>query len=501
MKTRVSNNKLVEAQETLRLHVLTSFYGFDNSNFENVLKNELLIDQCLKKLTDETVDTSDAPFFKNYSLIIQTFFHLMKWSYNEFNANGDGLNHLQAAKRRAALIDITVFDQIGDFKARIRLILQKILDINAANDLCALLREFIEIPFPRYFSFDRKPFSLRGEIMDDVETETKSPPLVLFVELNIEGDPWANPHILKPNVLYNVTGQVTINHWPEGYDGLALLPISSLPQDSFSVTIAKVVFKRDKLKYELSGTVLFKYPQSTLDDTIAIKLLAIFEKAGEQPKYPTVVGYHQLIVKVVDANSPLFITGFKAMNKVLSDVATRLPNELPGLDDADFQNFVKLLNGVLSYQGFCAQRGAYKGIDTLKESEFRDKMIEYLTAQPNLGENIIKEPSVAGGNIEIVYNGIIAELKVETAVSDRTALAKKYGKQPTQYASGNGKQLSILVVLDLTEKQFPSAAPQNNVNIIVPTVHGFESSEPSFPSRVVLVVIDGNTKNPSDYNK
>jgi hypothetical protein len=501
MSTRVSNHELESEQETLRLNIIASFNGFDNGNFERVFKRESLIEQSLKRLADATEDTSDALFFKNYSLIVQAIFHLLKWSQNEFNATGNGLNHLQAAKRRIELVDVSAFERMDDFNKRVQGLLKEITEINAANDLVKLIREFIEIPFPRYFSFGKQPFKFRDKIEDEASVEAKVPPLVLFVEFNIEGEPWANPHILKPQAMYNITGQLTVNIWPEGYERLSLVPISSLPPEAFSLTITKIQFKPDQLRYDLNGTVLFRYPQSSFDDTIAIKVLAIFEREGSESKYPTVVGYHQLIVKVVDANSPLLITGFKALNKVLSDIIMCLPTELPHLGETDFQNFVKLLNGVLSYQGFCAQRGVYKGMSSIKESAFRDKMIEYLTAQAYLGEQIVKEPDVAGGSVEIVFNGIIAELKVEKEISDREELAKKYGKQPVQYASGNGKQLSILVVLDLTEKKFPPAPPQNNVSIVMPTVHGFEKSDPRFPSRVILVIIDGNTKTPSDYSR
>ena len=110
-------------------------------------------------------------------------------------------------------------------------------------------------------------------------------------------------------------------------------------------------------------------------------------------------------------------------------------------------------------------------------------------------------PLLSEGRIEIGYRGLIAELKVENSISDRDKLYEKYGKQPVAYASGNSKQLSILCILDLTEKILPPAAPQNNIKLLTPKVHGFEDKVVDHPSKLVMVVIDGNTQNPSDYSK
>ena len=218
-------------------------------------------------------------------------------------------------------------------------------------------------------------------------------------------------------------------------------------------------------------------------------------------EYPSIIGYDQLILKVLDPNSSYFLTGFKNMNKVVMEIATSIDKELPKIDKDDKENFLHLLSGILNYQGFCLQQGVYKGEAKVAEDHFRDQLIQHLVGLPYLGEEISKEAHLAGGRIEIGYRGLIAELKVETNTSDRDKLYKKYGKQPIAYASGNTKQLSILCILDLTDKKLPPAAPQNNIKLLNPKVHGYEDKEPDHPSKLVMVVIDGNTKKPSDYSK
>lgn len=499
MDHRAFNTDLAKEQQMLRTKLLTSFRSFDGTNHQLLVTHESTIVESLKKLT-ALATAHEGEFLKNYSLIVQALFHLITWSSKELNADGSSGNHLQAAKSHARLVSTDSFNYLPEVKDRLVMILNKIAQSKAIDEVAPLLKEFITIPVPRFFTFETSRFGFSARFDKPADGEKKVTPLIVLVEFNIDGEPWANPHILKPELYYNITGKIRLNYWPEEYDTVNFVAASTLPSDSFSVSISSVKYKKGVLQYSVTGTVLFKYAQSNFDDTISIAILAQVQNAKLPPMYPTIIGYRELIVKVVDPNSSVFVTGSSHMNKVLSDVATRLSNELPGLDKTDYHNFIKLLNGILSFQGYCAQVGTYKNVNSLTESEFRDNMIQYLHAKSS-GEDIIVEASVAGGRIEITYKGIIAELKVEKVLSEREELIKKYGKQPIQYASGNGKQLSILCILDLTEKKLPPGPPQNNVRIVTPTLHGFEKTTAPYPARLVMAIIDGNTKDPSAYSK
>jgi hypothetical protein len=103
--------------------------------------------------------------------------------------------------------------------------------------------------------------------------------------------------------------------------------------------------------------------------------------------------------------------------------------------------------------------------------------------------------------VEISFHGVVAELKAEKALPDPMKLLAKYGKQAAAYASANTRQPSILCVLDLSKKTAPPAPPQNSVHLYTPTLHGFEQSAPAHDARQVLVIIEGNTRKPSDYSR
>ena len=507
MKHRKYNPKLVDAQEKLRNIIITSFFEFSVLNFENALAKESEVKELLNTLVNDTKHSKDGDFFKSYQYLMEALFHLITWGKKEMNAE-DGTLHLRACKTNAEQIDLEYSDNTPDFKALLQALIQSILSVEKVKEIKTILDEFLKISFPTFFTFEvLPPFGRVTDIIksdegleegeDSVEVNT----IVVSIEFTIAGEPWANPQILKPNELYTIKGKINVNQWPEGYDELILQPASTSNKDWFTFSVDPII-KGSENEYTIDGQVVFKYAQSAIDELISIRLLGYFSKTNKPGYYyPTIIGYDQLICKVLDPEKHYFLTGFKNMNKVVTDIAIQISKELPNLNKTDKDNFITLLSGIVNYQGFCLQQGIYKNQNKVLEDDFRDDLIRHLIAMPSLGEEVTKEPHVAGGRVEIFYKGIVAELKVEKSISERTKLYEKYGNQPVAYASGNTQLLSILCILDLTEKKSPPAAAQNNIKLLTPKLHGFESNTPEYPSKLVLIVIDGNTKKPSDYSK
>ena len=74
-----------------------------------------------------------------------------------------------------------------------------------------------------------------------------------------------------------------------------------------------------------------------------------------------------------------------------------------------------------------------------------------------------------------------------------------YLGQPTDYAADTGSQLSILVVLDMTPKKTPPGALENYLGWMKPALIGRDN--PSFPSLVGVIIINGNLGVPSSYSR
>jgi hypothetical protein len=71
--------------------------------------------------------------------------------------------------------------------------------------------------------------------------------------------------------------------------------------------------------------------------------------------------------------------------------------------------------------------------------------------------------------------------------------------QATQYASADGRHLSILAILDMSPKELTVGTPENYVFTLVPALHGLNS--PEAPSLVAVVVVNGNMPVPSSWSR
>ncbi|MDR6564191.1 MULTISPECIES: hypothetical protein [unclassified Arcicella] len=488
---------LLIVQKEIRLQLLSFATNFDFSSIKAVLEKEKEFLEKIERLQNESNNHPEEHFFRTYRYLLASIFHLLKFAQKELN--GEISNHLKAAKTNINLIDLETISYIEEFKENIINLRLNILNVEDINDVKNIINIFSKIQIPFISDFPKQKTFLYEEEYKEAQIPNKELINVLSFNLFIDDEPWPNPKILKPNVSYKISGKVNLNFWPENYDKLIIKPLSTTDNDWYVFSVPFIQFKKNEIEYVIEGNVIFKYPQNSIDDNICIKLFAYFENDSNK-KYPTLIGYDQLILKVFDFNSHQINTGFKMMDKAAHEILEKINEDLY-IDKEEKSNFIKLLQGVLNYQGFSIQHGIFKNVDSMKEDVFRDKLIQHLIGLQYLGENITKEGHLSGGRVEISYNGIIAELKVENNISDRKKMIEKYQNQPVAYSSGNSKQLSILCILDLTEKLNPPASPINNISFVSPKLHGFQSEDIGYKSGVAVVIIDGNTKKPSDYSK
>ena len=112
-----------------------------------------------------------------------------------------------------------------------------------------------------------------------------------------------------------------------------------------------------------------------------------------------------------------------------------------------------------------------------------------------------EHPQQAGGITDIRFRGVIVELKVENENGERERMARKYTRQVTQYAGVEARQVSVLLILDLTEKVNPPGDIRNDILLYNVPTHGTTDVPPKFPSKAFVFVVNGNTRNPSSYSR
>ncbi|CAN0359931.1 unnamed protein product, partial [Ectocarpus sp. 4 AP-2014] len=221
-----------------------------------------------------------------------------------------------------------------------------------------------------------------------------------------------------------------MNTIPEGYEYLHIVPAST-NSTIYDLHLDEIKLS-NSLEYSVSGNILFKYPLNDLGQIISIKLVPYYERGGSKI-YPSVIGYDELVGRVIDETNELFQTGFDMMNKKVFEFYKN--PVIRQLEKSELTDFFRLLNAIINYQGYCIQNSIYKRVTKILENDFRDNLIQHLTINPIIGGQIKKEAEIAGGKVEIEYKGFIVELKVENTLSDRMKMIEKYESQAQSYAS------------------------------------------------------------------
>ena len=165
----------------------------------------------------------------------------------------------------------------------------------------------------------------------------------------------------------------------------------------------------------------------------------------------------------------------------------------------ELDDLLPLLHALSRVCATYAQEAAYKGRNDVSEKEFQKAVLHDLRIRL-VASDVQEHPKQAGGIPDIKYRGVIVELKVEDEDGDRDRLANKYTGQPAQYAGVEARQVSVLLVLDLTEKINPPGDIRNDILLVDVATHGAGDTS-RFPSKAFIFVVNGNTRSPSSYSR
>ena len=489
---------IIDVQKLLRQKIGILFSDFKIESIAKIQSERVEVNKLQVELIASSVGRKQEAIFKNEKLLVDAIFLLCEWCQMVLKGDAGA-----EAKRVAAAVNINLFEFdafshleiFNDEVKDLQMLFHKI-NHTSLNDLRIIIDIFLKLQHPSIAYLHSDNFIPRNYREDHDQVEIFPETIVVLLEFYLHDTPWANPQVLKAKEIYVIKGLLRFNKFPENFKTLKILAATTT-SDIFELNINDIILD-ETLDYNVEGTLLFKYSQNNFEDNLSIKLVPYLLGLEKEELQPVIIGYDELNAKILDQNNYLFQTGFETIDKKVFEIYSN--PLLAQMEMQDRNNFIRLLNGITNFQGYCLQSGLYKNISSLKEDQFRDNLIQHLMANPLIGSAITKESHVAGGRVEIAYNGHIAELKVETSISNRAALMKKYSSQAVAYASGNGKSASIVCILDLTEKVMPPGPPASNVILRSATIHGFEQTQ-SDEHAQVFIIIDGNTKNPSEYSK
>ncbi|NQV28526.1 MAG: hypothetical protein HQ518_29590 [Rhodopirellula sp.] len=362
------------------------------------------------------------------------------------------------------------------------------------------IRNFLlQIPLPTiYFKEREQPLAVRecAQSRDDAPA-----PLVCAIAF-LDHAPLVTPQLIKADLLYPLAYRLKGLTWPDGAKRLRVDLLTTCPGSEFSVS--DFVLDRPKtikdFEYEgeVSGQIKFNTAQSSLLDDLVFVVRAAFELPDGGFQEIPVIGHHELRLRVTNQQNHPLISGNRRLDRHVEELLTRLLKECPSVRD-ELDDLLPMLQALTLLLSTYAQEAIYKGRSDVSEPEFQTAVIRDLRNQ--LGQDVQEHPGQAGGITDIRFRGVIVELKVEKQRGERQQICQKYTAQSAQYAGVEARQVSVLLVLDVTAKDRPPGDIRNDILLTDVETHGETSAAKLFPSKAFVFVVNGNMKSPSEYSK
>ena len=234
--------------------------------------------------------------------------------------------------------------------------------------------------------------------------------------------------------------------------------------------------------------------QSSFAEPLVCDVIAEFH-GGDQRQLMRVAGMPRLRVRAVDPARDAPYGQLHTEGELITFFDQLRGQMVPDDEVKVFCRFFSAL--VAAAKRLYADR-QFRGGGPMREARFQSELEKILRADPRLGGRV-QRVVLAGGITDLVHDGIVAELKVEKTTPATIARAEKYLGQPAQYAVDADARLSILCILDWTEKDAPVGKPENYWGWLIPRMHGVQ--HPSHPSIVGVLIINVNLPRPSSWSR
>lgn len=328
------------------------------------------------------------------------------------------------------------------------------------------------------------------------------PKPLLRVIVFLDKAPIASPTLLKSNILYPLVFQVRGLFWPDTAVRLQLDLLTTCPSGVFSISDFILnkprCIKNGEYNGELDGNIIFRSGQSSLLDDLVFIVRGAFVNADGSIQEIPVIGHSKLCLRITNDDRTPLMTGNRSMDRHIEEIVTKLIKDHPKVR-GELPGLLEMLQALTRLLTTYAQEAIYKGRNDVLEAEFQRTVLRDIRFI--LGQEVQEHPGQAGGITDIRYRGVIVELKVEKQNGDRKYIAKKYAPQSAQYAGVEARQVSVLLVLDLTSKDKPPGDIRNDIILTDVETHGGVENAKEFPSKAFIFVINGNMKTPSTYSR
>lgn len=409
----------------------------------------------------------------------------------------DGSQHLAAAQRRAQLLaEHSGSPMSNDGFSQVA---RKIKEPEIHIDELLTLVAKIPLPLP-FCSLPQATRHATRRTTNIADIQQSSPVVVCGLRLN--GEPVSTISVIYQDTVPDLDVILRFAEWPSGatecrIEFLSTFPASALSWPSFTLSAKDVTRDARGLTVSRSGhlDVLAKRPPGA--SPIELDVHVQFIDSAGRGTTATVAGHERLFVRPYDPTRDV-LTNRRQMDQRLLEMFADLSLD-SSIDQRDKESFCQFFAACVRAAHEIMFDKLTKAGSKVTEKQFHDRFERLLLSDSSLSGRLTRRDPVAGGFDDLMYDDVIAELKVERKRPRKPQECHSYIGQPAQYGVGRGSRLSILVVLDQAHKDLPPAVLDNGVAWMFPRMHGYD--DPQYPSRVGVLVIPGSWKVPSSWSR
>lgn len=434
-------------------------------------------------------DTKVAVLFAALADLLRIAAMLVEWRRAVLDAELDPDRF-----RRGALERLTIWRSEYGTKPEVTNLVNAVQSIGESlttSDVGPLCLRLAKLPLPIGVYGDVKHRMMVGPIAksrQDRERERPAELNVAFLSFTVDGDPADQIHFLTPHETHDLEIEVRVSRWPEGRAELHLSPVSIEARGTYS--FPDFTFERPNgeppFVMRRRGRAEIKTPQALRAQPFEFRYAAEFRpKEAEQPV--SVVGHRTLRIESVDVQrSPL--TGHAGTDQRLLEIRNAL-RRLPAMPQGDLESAMTLAVGL----GRLAQQATQDALfpTSISEAEFQRQVRDDLRRRPEIGPDLEVHPRAGGGITDLSLRGVRLELKVEPARRLELTDCEQFVEQTAAYATGSGKRLGVLCVLDCSPKTQAPFSAEDGIDVL--------QAKSGLP--IITILIQGGLATPSDLSR
>ncbi|HTR51844.1 MAG TPA: hypothetical protein VMJ10_14110 [Kofleriaceae bacterium] len=370
---------------------------------------------------------------------------------------------------------------------------EKLASIASPDEARTCAEQLIATPLPPRVTDLMVP---RGRRAPAIEVEPEDPtadasPAPVLVLLSVNDQPLQSPLAVQPNYLYTVTARVRAPAWPPDAVALHIEFMSILP--SASLELAPIRIDRSA---ESATTMLQLRGALAVGRSEEIILRATYE-FSDGKQHVRIVGIPRFRIATFDPATAL-PRNMPMVAQALLDMLGELDAKLPRFPREDRGSFFTLFESLLRYAQGAIHDTQLAQRDRIPEADFRRDLRRHLTTDREIGGALVGGQQLGGGITDLGLGNIVVELKVEHERTVTFDDSLRYMNQPAHYGAHADRPVTILCILDDSEKNTPPGSLANYIGWQVPSLHGL--LDPRFPSMVAVLIVPIRFPLPSDWS-